>query len=132
MKDKHILVIDDEEYMLRSLKLVLNLERYRVSTATNGKEALDVILLKEKSDNPVDLIITDIWMPQLTGIELLKKLNKLNINKPFLAITALGDKDVIIDLLQKGCIDYIDKPFDDDMLLGKIEKIFEREKCFSK
>ena len=132
MKDKHILVIDDEEYMLRSLKLVLNLERYRVSTATNGKEALDVILLKEKSDNPVDLIITDIWMPQLTGIELLKKLNKLNINKPFLAITALGDKDVIIDLLQKGCIDYIDKPFDDDMLLGKIEKIFESEKCFSK
>ena len=72
MKKKHILVVDNEEHLANSITYALRMADFEVSTTNNGKEALGLILSSHKKRLPFDLIITDLWMPELSGMELLK------------------------------------------------------------
>lgn len=100
-----ILVVDDEEIIRESLTFILRKEGYVVDEAENGKIAHQKIL-----ENFYDIVITDIEMPEMKGIELLEKISALTIQTAVMIITAYGSLDTAIRALRNGASDYILKP----------------------
>ena len=128
MDKKHILVVDDEQNMLLAIQFILEVANYKVTTAQNGQEALNRVLEAKNSGNEIELLILDIQMPCLTGIELIDELNRLDINIPILVITGYGNNKLSIELMRKGCSEYLDKPFDDEELIRRIAMLLEKKK----
>ena len=124
MDRKHILVVDDERNMLRTLAFILEAADYRVTTAEDGRKAMEKIQAARASKLPIDLLILDIQMPGVTGMELLDDLNCLRIEIPVFVITGYGDKAMVVELLRRGCTEYLDKPFDDEEFLRRVASCF--------
>lgn len=124
---KHIFLVEDELYLRQTLILILRNAGYRVTSAEDGSEAWSQLLnLKEKSEK-VDLLVTDIQMPGLSGIDLIDELEKLNFKLPSLVITGYGDKETVIELMRRGCSEYIDKPFEPSEFLKRVKIVLEKE-----
>ncbi len=115
-----ILIVDDERSIRESLELILNEEGYRTTTVSNGKEAL-----KEASENTFDIVITDLKMPEMDGMTLLHKCQKICPQTSVIIITAHGSLDSAIEALRQGAYDYILKPFDFDAVLLKIKRLLQ-------
>ncbi|NWF88532.1 MAG: sigma-54-dependent Fis family transcriptional regulator [Ignavibacteriaceae bacterium] len=115
-----ILVVDDEDIIRESLSFVLKKEGYLVEEAENGKAAYDKII-----QDSFDLIITDLEMPGMKGIQLIDEIQKLNIQTSIIIITAYGSLDTAIAALRNGASDYILKPIEFDEILIKIKKLLE-------
>ncbi|KAB2909246.1 MAG: sigma-54 dependent transcriptional regulator [Ignavibacteriales bacterium] len=118
--DKKILVVDDEEIIRESITFILQKEGYQVSGAVNGAEAYDMVM-----NEPFDLVITDIEMPEMKGIELLEKIVKLDSRIAVMIITAYGSLETAIRALRAGAGDYLLKPLDFDELSVKVAKTFQ-------
>ncbi len=118
--NKTILVVDDEKIIRESLSYVLHEEGYSLKEAENGNDAYD-LLLKES----FDLVITDLEMPGMKGIELLEKISDLNVQTSVMIITAYGSLTTAITALRKGASDYILKPIEFDEIIIKIKRLFE-------
>lgn len=123
---ERILVVDDEDIIRESLSYVLKNEGYVVEEATNGKEAYDKVV-----SNYYDLVITDIEMPQMKGIELLERISALTSQTHVMMITAYGSLDTAIKALRFGASDYILKPIEFDELLVKINRLLEMKKLIA-
>ncbi len=117
---ERILVVDDEKIIRETLSYVLQKEGYSVEEAENGKLAYDKIL-----ESSFDLVITDLEMPEMKGVELLERIKKLNIQTAIIVITAFGSLDTAISALRSGASDYILKPVEFDELIIKVKKLFE-------
>jgi two-component system response regulator PilR (NtrC family) len=117
---QRILVVDDESIIRESLSYILRKEKYEVEEAANGKIAFE--MLKESS---YDLVITDLEMPEMKGIELLDELKKMNLQTNTIVITAYGSMETAISALRSGASDYILKPVEFDELIIKVKKLFE-------
>ncbi|HSW55788.1 MAG TPA: sigma-54 dependent transcriptional regulator [Ignavibacteriaceae bacterium] len=117
---ERILVVDDEDIIRESLSFILRKEKYEVEEAANGKIAFE--MLKESS---FDLVITDLEMPVMKGIELLDEIRKINLQTNTIVITAYGSMETAIAALRSGASDYILKPVEFDELLIKVKKLFE-------
>nr|MDA8404594.1 response regulator [Desulfobacteraceae bacterium] len=104
----YILVVDDEEKMQHLLSIMLMRQGYRVDRAGDGQKALALI-----RENPYDLVISDIRMPNMDGLELLSAVKDLNIPCPVVFITAFASIDSAVDAMRQGVADYITKPFDE-------------------
>ncbi len=128
MKEKNILVIDDDPNMLRSIEFILEAADSRVTTGRNGKEALEKILAGRARQESFDLLITDIQMPGLTGLQLIDELRRREIPLPVLIITAFGDQKLKNELARRGCRHYLDKPFAEDALMKMVSAILQGEK----
>ena len=126
MAKEHILVVDDEQNMRNTLTFILETASYQVTTAAEGRAALEGILAARESDRPVDLLITDIRLPGLTGLQLIDELNYLKIKIPVLVITAYGDRSLLLELMRTGCADYLDKPFDYKELVRRVGSLMEK------
>jgi two-component system response regulator PilR (NtrC family) len=113
-----ILIVDDEDIIRESLSFVLSKEGYRVREAANGRIAAE--LLKSES---FDLVLTDLEMPEMKGIELLEHITRFSPETLVVIITAYGSIDTAIAALRKGALDYILKPVEFDELLVKIRRI---------
>lgn len=118
-----ILIVDDEQSMLDFLSLMLKREGYEIITANSGQKAREIIK-KEK----VDLIISDIKMPDIDGIELLKIIKEIIPDANVILITAYASTQTAIQALKLGAYDYISKPFDIDELNIIIEKALEKKR----
>ena len=118
MKKYSILIVDDEENVSKLLKKIFIKEGYRAHTAASGVEALNII-----DSNEIDVIITDIKMPGISGIELLKKVNEIDPSILFIIITAFATLDTAIEALRMGAKDYITKPFDLEEIISSVKKI---------
>ena len=127
MDKKHILVVDDEQNMLRTLEFILEAANYRVTSVEDGREALEKISAARGRNVPIDLLILDIQIPGLTGMELIDELTRLHIEIPVFVITGYGDKKMVIELLRRGCKEYLDKPFDDEELTERVAMLFEKQ-----
>ncbi len=114
-----MLIVDDEEIIRESLSFILTKEGYNVKEAANGKIALD--LVKEHS---FDLILTDLEMPEMKGIELLEHVTRLSPETMVVIITAYGSIDTAIAALRQGAVDYILKPVEFDELILKVRRLF--------
>ncbi len=115
-----ILIAEDEEITLKHLLSTLEKEGYEVTGFNNGSKAFERI-----EEESFDLLIADIKMPGLTGIELLEKIKEKNIETDVIIITGYGSIDSAVEAMKKGAYDYITKPFDLDELLLKVKKILE-------
>lgn len=115
-----ILVVDDEEIIRESLSFVLKKEGYIVEEAENGKAAYDKIV-----ESSFDVLITDLEMPGMKGIQLIEEIQKLSIQTAVMVITAYGSLDTAISALRNGASDYILKPIEFDEILFKIKKLLE-------
>jgi DNA-binding response OmpR family regulator len=126
MKLKTILIIDDEPEIQELLTIYLNNNGYQTLTAGNGHEGLEA-LQKEN----VDLVIADIMMPGMDGLELLKRMRP-HSPIPFLFISAKSDDMDKIFGLQLGADDYIGKPFNPLEVVSRVQAIFRRLDAFSR
>ncbi|MFZ5651715.1 MAG: sigma-54-dependent transcriptional regulator [Bacillota bacterium] len=106
-----ILVIDDEEHMCWALERAMKQEGYQVLTTTRGRAGLE--LIKEESPS---LVILDLKMPEMDGMEVLKKAKEMNPKLPVVMLTAHGTIETAIEAMKIGATDYLTKPFDLDEL----------------
>jgi len=123
MNCKQILVIDDEENMRHFLKSLLVKEGYEVSLAADGLEGLQ--LLEEQI---FDIILCDIRMPHMDGLEFLKNLQGKNSAATIITMSAYGTIDLAIETMQLGAYDYISKPFKPPEIILTLKKAEERER----
>jgi len=120
-----ILIIDDEKSMREFLSIMLEKEGYRTIAIDNGNDALKFI-----KDNDYDLIITDIKMPKITGIDILRESMTLHQNTPVIMITAFASTEVAVEAMKLGAHDYITKPFNVDEIKIIIKNAIEKKSLF--
>ncbi len=113
-----ILIVDDEKHYPLILKEVLAEEGgYSSYPASSGMEALDIL-----HQETIDLVLTDVKMPGMDGVELLSKIKELNPDIPVIVMTAHGSVEKAVEAMQKGAYTFIQKPFENDALLSHISK----------
>ena len=117
---KRILVVDDEENARIGLSRLLTKEGFSVDSVGNGYEALNYLRQHE-----VDLIVTDINMPEMNGIAFLKELNKSFPNSNVIMITAYGGVESYIEAMNLGAFEYVNKPVKIEELKSILKKIFK-------
>lgn len=116
-----VLVVDDEKMMRDLVERILSKEGFAVDTAPSGKEAL-----KKLEKNPVDLIISDIKMPGMDGLELLKAVKSKHPDISVIMMTAFGDTYAVKDALLLGADEYVTKPFKSDEMTFVVERVYWR------
>lgn len=117
----HILIVEDEPELSEKLRGVLESENYTVETSFNGEEALEKIWNENH-----DLILLDIMLPRLNGIEVLRNTREAGINTPVLMLTAKGDVGDKVQGLNAGADDYLAKPFSLSELLARVRALLRR------
>ncbi len=120
---ERILIVDDEESMRDFLHITLTREGYDVHTASTAADA--IISFEE---NLFDLIISDIKMPSMSGIELLKKMKSINPDIPVIMITAYASVDTAVEAMKQGAYDYISKPFKVEELKHIVNNALEKRR----
>ena len=117
---RRILVVDDEERMVRFIRLNLEHDGFQVSEAFNGKQAVQRL----RDVNP-DLILLDVMMPDLDGFEVLEMVREIS-NVPVIMLTAKGEEDDRVRGLEKGADDYVTKPFSPRELVSRVRAVLRR------
>jgi len=126
MQQKTILIVDDEEAQRETLSGYLKKKGMAVFTADNGKEALDIT-----RNQLIDIILSDIRMPEITGLELLKQVKEINPDISVVMITAFGSIEDAVEAMKSGAEDYIQKPIDLNYLDIVIRKIIDKKRILS-
>lgn len=116
----NILVVDDEQQITRVLKTTLSSQGYGVRTAADGEEALMAM-----QNWPPDLVITDLWMPNLGGIELCRQI-RAKSRVPIIVLSVKGEERTKVDALDAGADDYVTKPFSVNELLARVRAALRR------
>ncbi|MEF9475608.1 MAG: response regulator [Candidatus Mariimomonas ferrooxydans] len=117
---KKILVIDDEKIVRISCERTLATEGYEVTSASSANEALELF-----KKNSFDLILLDIKMPDMDGIEVLKKIKEARPGTNVIMITGYSTVDTAVKTLKLGAINYLEKPFTPDTLLAAVKEVFD-------
>ena len=115
-----ILVVDDEPNYLIILAEILRDEGFEVFAAENGEKALEII-----RSTDLDLVLTDMQMPVMGGMELLRQIKTINRNLPVIMLTAYGEVDKAVAAMREGAFNYLTKPFKNDELIANITKAVE-------
>ena len=116
----NILVVDDEKSMRDSMHMLLR-DDHNVHLAKTGKEAITVV-----KNHPVDLVLLDIRMPEIDGIEILKIIKSIDDNIEVIMVTAVIMVGKAVEAIRSGAYDYITKPFDIESLQEQVEKVLEK------
>jgi two-component system response regulator HydG len=116
-----VLVVDDEASARTGLEKLLTQEGHKVVVAEDGVSALE-----RAAEQPPDVVVTDLKMPRMDGIELLKKLREQDPSIPVIVTTAFGDVTTAVTAMRAGAEDYLTKPIDFDALLVAIDRALER------
>ncbi|PLX80768.1 MAG: DNA-binding response regulator [Desulfuromonas sp.] len=126
MASEKILIVDDEEGMRKLLGRILVKNGYDTVSAPSAEEALRLV-----EADQFDLVITDIKMPGMDGLQLLQELKAFNPGLPIIVITAYGTVESAVQALRAGAYDYITKPFENDEIRLTVAKTFERERLLA-
>ncbi|RLB91363.1 MAG: sigma-54-dependent Fis family transcriptional regulator, partial [Deltaproteobacteria bacterium] len=114
---ENILIVDDEKHYPMIIGEILQEEGYRTFTAPSGMEALDIL-----NTQLIDLVLTDVKMPGMTGIHLLEKIKELKPDMPVIIMTAFGSVEKAVEAMHKGAYTFILKPFENEALIAHIAK----------
>jgi DNA-binding NtrC family response regulator len=115
-----ILVVDDENSMCEFMRIMLSKEGYDVDAEQDGRRAVERV-----AEKPYDLVIADLMMPQMSGLELMEEVRGDHPDLPFLVMTAFASVETAIEALKKGASDYVTKPFKIDEIKLTIQKTLE-------
>jgi DNA-binding NarL/FixJ family response regulator len=127
MSNKSILLVDDEENILASIGWILKKNNFNVTTASSGREAIDILRTRR-----FDLVITDLIMAELDGIAVLKQAKSLYPDVGVIILTGHGAVGSAVEALKLGADDYLQKPCDIDDLLNKAMRSFEKQDLVAK
>lgn len=118
---KYILVVDDDKMNLRRTQIILS-KQYEVLLANSGQEALNRLKTRK-----IDLILLDVAMPGMDGIETFKRIKSRYSDIPVIFLTASGEVDDVISAIKLGAVNYLKKPFAPRDLLERVAKEFEKD-----
>jgi DNA-binding response OmpR family regulator len=118
-----ILVVDDERNIRNNLGMVLEVEGYKVDTASNGEEALQRV-----KEGRYDIAFIDIQMPKMDGLELLRSLRGLRPKLPVVMLTAFGTVVRAVEAMKLGAVDFLEKPFDPKIIKLLCQEVLARQK----
>lgn len=116
-----VYVIDDDEAMRHSLEFLLSSVDYEVTLFESAQVFLDGIASRE-----FGCVVSDVRMPGIDGIELLRRLQTLNCRFPVIIMTGHGDVPLAVEAMKLGAVDFLEKPFDDDLLISMIDSGLKR------
>lgn len=114
--DSSILIIDDDTFVLEATAVLLREHGYSVISCENAKDAMAKL-----RENKVDVVLTDIRMPEVSGLELLEEVRSINMDIPVILMTAYAELDVAISAMGKGAFDFIVKPYNSELLAHSVE-----------
>ncbi len=117
----HILIIDDEKSIRKTLTEILSYEGYKIDEASDGEEGL-----KKFKDRNFDIVLCDIKMPKIDGIEFLEKAKEINNEVPIIIISGHGNIETAVEAVKKGAYDYISKPPDLNRMLITLRNAMEK------
>ncbi len=123
---EHILIVEDDQNLLSTLKELFNREGFTVFSASNGIEALNII-----KNNKIDIIVSDLMIPQLSGMDLLQSISEMNYQCQFIMITAYGTIETAIEAMKKGAYDFITKPVNRNQLLKTVRLALEKQQLIN-
>lgn len=118
-----ILAVDDEENIRNLITYTFEPYDFEVVTAENGKSAITIL-----EHNPVDVIITDLLMPSMTGLALIREMKKRKSSIPIIIITAYGNTDMVKEIIAEGVFRLIEKPLDFETLVPIVNEAIEYKK----
>jgi DNA-binding NtrC family response regulator len=121
MEKKKILVIDDEQIILDSVKKILSPEQFEVDPAISSREGLERAMKQS-----YDLVLTDIRMPEIGGMRILRDIKRSKPATPVVIFTGYATVQSAVQAMKLGASDYIEKPFTPDMLLTTVKKVLEK------
>jgi DNA-binding NtrC family response regulator len=119
-KQRYVLIVDDDPSLLEVLEARLMAADFVTYKAKSGADALEIL-----KQNPVDILVSDIKMPEMSGLELLEKTRALFPRLPVIFLTAYGTIPDAVDAVKAGAVDYLTKPFDGKELVWKIEQVID-------
>lgn len=122
-----ILAVDDEENIRNLITYTFEEHNLEVMTAENGKAAITIL-----ENNPIDVIITDLLMPTMTGLALIREMKKRKSAIPIIIITAYGNTEMVKEIIAEGIFRLIEKPLDFDILVPIVQDAIENKKKNSK
>ena len=117
MDEYRVLIVDDEEELVITIAERLQIRGIQAETATEGETALKMI-----EANPPQVVVLDVMMPGIGGIEILKRMNAQNLKIPVILLTGYGSTEQGKEGMELGAFDYLMKPCDLNMLIGKIQE----------
>jgi DNA-binding NtrC family response regulator len=117
-----VLIVDDEERFRNTMRKLLTVEGIEAETAGSGREALEK--LKEAA---YDVIILDVRMPEMTGVEALGEIRKIDPEAEVIIMTGYASVDTAKDIMKLGAYDYLLKPYEKQELMDRIEAAFDRK-----
>ena len=126
LEGPHVLVVDDELGILDSLKRIFEQENYRVSTTDSGEEALELV-----RKETIDLVLADIMMPKMSGIDLLKAVKAISPGIEVVMMTAFGTIENAVDCMRQGAYDFIAKPLKRAIVVRSAQRALERRALVS-
>jgi DNA-binding NtrC family response regulator len=119
-----ILIVDDEVKLVKKLKKLLENDGYKIETAANGLEALDII----NKPTQIDVVISDIRMEKMDGLTFLKEIQQKNLDLGVIMITGYGNMDTYLDSVYFGAFEYMQKPLNYETLLKAINRLLRDKK----
>jgi CheY-like chemotaxis protein len=123
MKDKSVLIVDDEKNIRLTLSQALEVLNLETDTAADGEEALAKLKAKE-----FGLILLDLKMPGMDGMELLRRVREIRPDIRIIIITAYGTVESAVEAMKLGAVDFIQKPFSPEEIRGLVSRVTDREK----
>lgn len=117
-----ILAVDDEENIRNLITYTFEEHNLEVMTAENGKAAITIL-----ENNPIDVIITDLLMPTMTGLALIREMKKRKNAIPIIIITAYGNTEMVKEIIAEGVFRLIEKPLDFDILVPIVQDAIENK-----
>ena len=117
-----ILVVDDNEKLNKTIKTFLELKNHTVTSAITGHEAIEII-----ETNSFDLYIIDIHLPNINGIDIVKKIRNKDLNIPIIMVTASREIENLVNAFKTGCNEYIKKPFHLEELEIRINNLLNKQ-----
>ena len=125
IRNKSVLIVDDDARMLRALDKVLTSEGAVITCAEWAGDAIDILMERKKR---VDLVITDLRMPFVSGMTVVYAIHKILPELPIIVLTAFGSPDVKAECLRQGAAAFLEKPLDTLQLLDVVERVFASPK----
>jgi DNA-binding NtrC family response regulator len=119
-----VLLVDDEAEFLETLVKRLKKRKLDVSAVTSGKEALESL-----RESPVDVVVLDVKMPDMDGIETLKEIKKIRPSVEVIMLTGHANVEVAMQGMELGAFDYLMKPMDIDELIYKLQDAYKKKWC---
>lgn len=121
-----ILIVDDEPHFRFAASIALKRAGFDVNEAASGEEALNQFFNGAVGYSTFQLILMDILMPGISGVEMIKELNKRQIQTPVLAVSGVADRELIAEMVQSHQVDLLRKPFEPGDLIKKVKSILVR------